>query len=156
MFKVLGVDHIGIAVTDLKEVGAFWTEALGLPANGEETVAEQKVTTGFFPTPNGSEIELLAARMRNPQSRNSSRRTRDAAAFSTSLCASMTSRLLWQISRRRAYALSMRSRARVQAVPRSHLFIRKLPTASSSSSASATKFYHLVINPCIFHVNRAK
>ena len=61
MFKVLGVDHIGIAVTDLKEVGAFWTEALGLPANGEETVAEQKVTTGFFPTPNGSEIELLAA-----------------------------------------------------------------------------------------------
>ena len=34
---------------------------LGLPANGEETVAEQKVTTGFFPTPNGSEIELLAA-----------------------------------------------------------------------------------------------
>ena len=61
MFKVLGVDHIGIAVTDLKEVGAFWSDALGLPANGEETVAEQKVTTGFFPTPNGSEIELLAA-----------------------------------------------------------------------------------------------
>jgi methylmalonyl-CoA/ethylmalonyl-CoA epimerase len=61
MFKVLGVDHIGIAVSDLKEVGAFWSDALGLPANGEETVAEQKVTTGFFPTPNGSEIELLAA-----------------------------------------------------------------------------------------------
>ena len=61
MFKVLGVDHIGIAVTDLKEVGSFWSEALGLPANGEETVAEQKVTTGFFPTPNGAEIELLAA-----------------------------------------------------------------------------------------------
>lgn len=61
MFKVLGVDHIGIAVSDLKEVGSFWSEALGLPANGEETVAEQKVTTGFFPTPNGSEIELLAA-----------------------------------------------------------------------------------------------
>ncbi|ERL05150.1 methylmalonyl-CoA epimerase [Mitsuokella sp. oral taxon 131] len=61
MFKVLGVDHIGIAVSDLKEVSSFWTEALGLPANGEETVAEQKVTTGFFPTPNGSEIELLAA-----------------------------------------------------------------------------------------------
>jgi methylmalonyl-CoA/ethylmalonyl-CoA epimerase len=34
---------------------------LGLPNNGEETVEEQKVTTGFFPTPNGSEIELLAA-----------------------------------------------------------------------------------------------
>ena len=61
MFKVLGVDHIGIAVSDLKETGSFWSDMLGLPANGEETVAEQKVTTGFFPTPNGSEIELLAA-----------------------------------------------------------------------------------------------
>jgi len=61
MFKILGVDHIGIAVKDLKEVGAFWGDVLGLPNNGEETVADQKVTTGFFPTPNGSEIELLAA-----------------------------------------------------------------------------------------------
>ena len=61
MFKVLGVDHIGIAVGDLKEVGSFWGDMLGLPNNGEETVEEQKVTTGFFPTPNGSEIELLAA-----------------------------------------------------------------------------------------------
>ena len=61
MFKVLGVDHIGIAVVDLKEVGSFWGDMLGLPNNGEETVEEQKVTTGFFPTPNGSEIELLAA-----------------------------------------------------------------------------------------------
>ena len=61
MFKILGVDHVGIAVSDLRETGSFWGEALGLPANGEETVAEQKVTTGFFPTPNGSEIELLAA-----------------------------------------------------------------------------------------------
>ena len=59
MFKVLGVDHIGIAVGDLKEVGSFWGDMLGLPNNGEETVEEQKVTTGFFPTPNGSEIELL-------------------------------------------------------------------------------------------------
>ena len=61
MFKILGVDHIGIAVTDLKEVGAFWSESLGLATTGEETVADQKVTTGFYPTPNGSEIELLAA-----------------------------------------------------------------------------------------------
>ena len=61
MFKVLGVDHIGIAVGDLKEVGSFWGDMLGLPNNGEETVEAQKVTTGFFPTPNGSEIELLAA-----------------------------------------------------------------------------------------------
>lgn len=59
-FKILGVDHIGIAVNDLDETQNFWT-AVGLPCTGQETVAEQKVTTTFNPTPNGSEIELLAA-----------------------------------------------------------------------------------------------
>lgn len=59
-FKILGVDHIGIAVNDLDETQNFWT-AIGLPCTCQETVAEQKVTTTFNPTPNGSEIELLAA-----------------------------------------------------------------------------------------------
>ena len=35
MFKVLGVDHIGIAVGDLKEVGSFWGDMLGLPNSVE-------------------------------------------------------------------------------------------------------------------------
>lgn len=59
-FKILGVDHIGVAVNDLDETQNFWT-AIGLPCTGQENVAEQKVTTTFNPTPNGSEIELLAA-----------------------------------------------------------------------------------------------
>ena len=59
-FKILGVDHIGVAVNDLDETQNFWT-AIGLPCTGQETVAEQQVTTTFNPTPNGSEIELLAA-----------------------------------------------------------------------------------------------
>lgn len=59
-FKILGVDHIGVAVNDLDKTQNFWT-AIGLPCTGQETVAEQKVTTTFNPTPNGSEIELLAA-----------------------------------------------------------------------------------------------
>ena len=59
-FKILGVDHIGVAVNELDETQIFWT-AIGLPCTGQETVAEQKVTTTFNPTPNGSEIELLAA-----------------------------------------------------------------------------------------------
>ena len=59
-FKILGVDHIGVAVNDLEETQNFWT-AIGLPCTGQETVAEQKFTTTFNPTPNGSEIELLAA-----------------------------------------------------------------------------------------------
>ena len=44
----------------MDETQNFWT-AIGLPCTGQETVAEQKVTTTFNPTPNGSEIELLAA-----------------------------------------------------------------------------------------------
>ena len=59
-FKILGVDHGGGAVIDMEETENFWT-AIGLPCTGQETVAEQKVTTTFNPTPNGSEIELLAA-----------------------------------------------------------------------------------------------
>ena len=57
-FKVLGIDHIGIACKDLQAGKDFWT-AVGLPCTGEETVAEQKVTTTFHPTPNHPEVELL-------------------------------------------------------------------------------------------------
>ncbi|BEU88632.1 methylmalonyl-CoA epimerase [Selenomonas sp. TAMA-11512] len=60
-FKVLGVDHIGVAVNSIDEVGKFWNGILGIPHTMDDTVEEQKVTTGFFPTPNGAEIELLEA-----------------------------------------------------------------------------------------------
>ena len=59
MFKVLAVDHIGIAVKDLEEGKNFWSDVIVIPCTAEETVAEQKVTTTFPPTPNKSEIELL-------------------------------------------------------------------------------------------------
>lgn len=62
MFKILGVDHIGIASTDLAD-GEFW-KLLGLKSTGEETVADQKVTTAFYPTTEDQEhgeIELLVA-----------------------------------------------------------------------------------------------
>jgi methylmalonyl-CoA/ethylmalonyl-CoA epimerase len=61
MFKILGVDHIGVAVPNLAEAGKFWSETLGLEHTKDETVADQKVTTGFFPTANGAEFELLEA-----------------------------------------------------------------------------------------------
>ena len=47
MFKILGVDHIGVAVSDLKETQNFWTTALGLDCTGEEVVSDQKVKTSF-------------------------------------------------------------------------------------------------------------
>ena len=56
--KVLKIDHLGIAVNSIDAGKNFWTEALGLEFEGTETVAEQKVTTAFFPV-GESEVELL-------------------------------------------------------------------------------------------------
>ncbi len=56
--KILKIDHLGIAVKDMEAGKAFWHDILGLGFAGTETVAEQKVTTGFFPV-GESEVELL-------------------------------------------------------------------------------------------------
>jgi len=56
--KILKIDHLGVAVDSISGGQPFWTEALGLPCEGSETVAEQGVTTAFFPV-GESEIELL-------------------------------------------------------------------------------------------------
>ncbi|MGD2096358.1 MAG: methylmalonyl-CoA epimerase [Desulfobacterales bacterium] len=56
--KVLKIDHLGIAVNSIDAGKNFWTDVLGLPHEGSETVTEQKVTTAFFPV-GESEVELL-------------------------------------------------------------------------------------------------
>lgn len=56
--KVLKIDHIGIAVNSIEESKRLYSEILGLPHEGSETVAEQKVTTAFFPV-GDTEVELL-------------------------------------------------------------------------------------------------
>ena len=56
--KVLKVDHIGIAVSDLSAAKKLYEEILGLKVEGEEVVEEQKVKTVFIPV-GDSEIELL-------------------------------------------------------------------------------------------------
>lgn len=56
--KVLKVDHIGIAVNSVEECKKLYMELLGLSHAGSETVAEQKVTTAFFPV-GDTEVELL-------------------------------------------------------------------------------------------------
>ncbi len=56
--KVLKIDHLGIAVNSIDEGKKFWSDILGLEFEGAETVAEQKVTTAFFPV-SESEVELL-------------------------------------------------------------------------------------------------
>jgi len=56
--KVLKIDHLGIAVNSIDEGKKVWSDILGLAFEGAETVAEQKVTTAFFPV-SESEVELL-------------------------------------------------------------------------------------------------
>jgi methylmalonyl-CoA/ethylmalonyl-CoA epimerase len=56
--KLLKIDHLGIAVKSIGAGKAFWSDILGLPFEGTETVLEQKVTTAFFPV-GESEVELL-------------------------------------------------------------------------------------------------
>jgi len=56
--KILKIDHLGIAVNSIEEGKQFWTNVLGLPFEGSETVETQKVTTAFFPV-GESEVELL-------------------------------------------------------------------------------------------------
>ena len=58
MFNVLKLDHIGIAVKDMEAAKRFYTETLGMKAQGEEVVEQQKVKVCFIPS-GDSEIELL-------------------------------------------------------------------------------------------------
>jgi len=56
--KILRVDHIGIAINNIDEAKQLYHDLLGLDHAGSETVAEQKVTTAFFPV-GDTEVELL-------------------------------------------------------------------------------------------------
>jgi methylmalonyl-CoA/ethylmalonyl-CoA epimerase len=56
--RTLKIDHIGIAVKSIEEAKKLYEGILGLKYEGSETVAEQKVTTAFFPI-GDTEIELL-------------------------------------------------------------------------------------------------
>jgi methylmalonyl-CoA/ethylmalonyl-CoA epimerase len=56
--KIIKIDHLGVAVNSIDQGRAFWSDILGLQYEGSETVAEQNVTTAFFPV-GESEVELL-------------------------------------------------------------------------------------------------
>lgn len=54
------IDHIGIAVADLKKALAFYQDTLGIPVAEIEEVEDQKVRTAIFFTGTGR-VELLEA-----------------------------------------------------------------------------------------------
>ncbi len=97
--KILKIDHLGIAVKSIDAGKNFWTLALGLHCEGTETVAEQKVTTAFFPV-GESEVELLESTAPDGPIANTWRRR--ARGSSTSPSGWPTSRRPWPSSRPRA------------------------------------------------------
>ena len=56
--KIKHIDHIGIAVKEIKQAGRFYTDILGLAIKDIENVADQKVNVAFIPITD-SEVELL-------------------------------------------------------------------------------------------------
>lgn len=56
--KILGIEHIGIAVNSIDESAPFWKTVLGLDTIGFEEVKSQAVMTGIFDTLAGK-VELL-------------------------------------------------------------------------------------------------
>ena len=63
--KILGIEHIGIAVDDLKKTSSFWGNILNILHTHTEVVESEKVKTTIFDTKKGK-IELLS-----PSSSNS-------------------------------------------------------------------------------------
>ena len=58
--KVLGIEHVGIAVESFEKDAPFWQLLLKYSDNYSEEVKDQKVNTNIFATGNGK-VELLEA-----------------------------------------------------------------------------------------------
>ena len=58
--KILGIEHIGIAVNSIDKDAPFWKHILNIPHRGTEVVEGQCVTTDIYDTGRGK-VELLEA-----------------------------------------------------------------------------------------------
>ncbi len=59
-FKILGIEHVAIAVNDLNQPADVFGNLLGIPRTSTEDVEDQRVLTDIFDTGSGK-IELLKA-----------------------------------------------------------------------------------------------
>ena len=59
--KVIGVEHIGIAIKDLEKNAPFWSKVLGIEQTKTEDVDDQGVITDIYDTGRGK-IELLLSK----------------------------------------------------------------------------------------------
>ena len=56
--KILGIEHLGIAVESIKNSAPFWRHVLNISHSSKEIVAKEKVTTDIYDTGKGK-VELL-------------------------------------------------------------------------------------------------
>lgn len=59
--KILGIEHIGIAVNQIDERKDFWEKVLGIKLTGQENVESESVETAIFDSDSGK-IELLQSK----------------------------------------------------------------------------------------------
>ena len=59
-FKILGIEHIGIAVDDLNGISDVFCDVLGLELSSREKIDDQQVITDIYETGNGK-LEFLKA-----------------------------------------------------------------------------------------------
>ena len=64
--KVIGIDHIGIAVEDLDEGANFWKQIIGLAHLSTEDIDSQGVVTDIYQTGAGKIELLLSKHPRSP------------------------------------------------------------------------------------------
>ena len=59
-FKILGIEHVGIAMENMEGISAFFSDILGLKYLGSEKIDDQQVVTDIFNT-GGGKLEFLQA-----------------------------------------------------------------------------------------------
>ena len=59
--KIIGIEHIGIAVKDLDKDAVFWSKVLGIERTNIEDIDDQGVITDIYDTGRGK-IELLLSK----------------------------------------------------------------------------------------------
>ncbi len=69
--KILGIEHIGIAVNSIDKDAPFWKHILNLPHRGTEAVENQGVTTDIYDTGRGK-VELFREILRKTRRWNAS------------------------------------------------------------------------------------
>ena len=60
-FKILGIEHVGIAVESLDDLSAVFSDIMGLEFTGSEEVKDQQVITDIYKTQGGGKLEFLKA-----------------------------------------------------------------------------------------------